>query len=446
MPIHGLKPRLQPVHPAHFDIEKVIRPNILALHPYRCARDDYKEGLLLDANENSFGHSITRGAESTNGNANPVDVDMPIELVSTLQLDLHRYPDPGHPDVKRRIASLRGLLSLLSSQEEEAEVLDHIVLGVGSDEIIDLLIRTCVQPGGAEKILITPPTYGMYQVGAQINDVGVVKVPLVLNGDKGEGGVDGRFSVPLDKIKEAVDVDPKIKMIFLCSPGNPTGTLVSLGTVVSLLEYEPFKGIIVVDEAYIDFVDDPQGQSAVSLIKKYANLCVMQTFSKSFGLAAIRLGVAFAQPPLIQVLSNTKAPYNVSSSTAHLALSALSPPSLAAMQKKLATIQLERKKLIEALNNHPNLKQLSVGAVIGGNDANFVLVPILQNDQSETEERQPDSNRAQVIYRTLAETRGVVVRYRGNEPGCQGCLRITVGTEDENQVVLDKLEEVLKTC
>jgi histidinol-phosphate aminotransferase len=174
MPILGLKPSSKPIRPAHFDIERVIRPNILALHPYRCARDDYQEGILLDANENALGHSIS-SLEST-------------ELQSTLDLNLHRYPDPSHPDIKARIAQLRGLPDI-----------DHVFLGVGSDEVIDLLIRICVIPG-KDKILITPPTYGMYAVCAQVNDVGVVKVPLELGGAGGEGGEKGRFSLRLDEV------------------------------------------------------------------------------------------------------------------------------------------------------------------------------------------------------------------------------------------------------
>jgi len=307
MAILGLAPSSTPMRPAHFDIERVIRPNILALHPYRCARDDYSSGILLDANENALGHSIspsddtpfapttapTATAPQLNGNSPPVDA----ELDSILGLDLHRYPDPSHPDIKSRVAELRGLPST-----------DHVFLGVGSDEVIDLLMRVCVAPGGHEKILVTPPTYGMYGVCAQVNDVGVVKVDLELTAEGGEGGERGRFSLRVDEVcripphcsslaslsqptsisqvKKAIDADPSIKLIFLCSPGNPTGTLISLTSMRVILDYEPFKGIVVVDEAYIDFSEP--GSSAASLVAEYANICVMQTLSKSFGLAAIR--------------------------------------------------------------------------------------------------------------------------------------------------------------
>lgn len=174
--------------PAHFDIEKVVRPNILALHPYRCARDDYKEGVLLDANENALGHSIIRSQEGE------VDAD----LQSTLDLNLHRYPDPSHDAIKERIAALR---SIPGPQ--------NVFLGVGSDEVIDLLIRVCVTPT-KEKILVTPPTYGMYGVCAQVNDVGVVKCPLELTGKNGEGGESGRYSVRVDEVRR-----PNMSIIFI---------------------------------------------------------------------------------------------------------------------------------------------------------------------------------------------------------------------------------------
>lgn len=182
MPIHGLK-ALGKANPPHFSIENVIRPNILALHPYRCARDDYSEGILLDANENALGHSIPKPSGQLNGTS-----DLTADLAETLDLDLHRYPDPSHPEIKARIAALRGLPST-----------DYVFLGVGSDEVIDLVMRVCVAPG-KEKILITPPTYGMYAVSAQVNDVGVVKVPLELSGANGEGGEKGRFSVRVDEV------------------------------------------------------------------------------------------------------------------------------------------------------------------------------------------------------------------------------------------------------
>lgn len=178
MAIHGLSESLYPKKPAHFNLESIIRPNILALHPYRCARDDYSEGTLLDANENSLGHSI-----------HPNETAKKTELDGIVELDLHRYPSPSHEPIKSRIADIRDLPGP-----------EHVFLGVGSDEVIDLLIRIIVKPRH-EKVLITPPTYGMYSVCAQINDVGVVKVPLQLEPTHGEGGVDGRFSLETDKVQ-----------------------------------------------------------------------------------------------------------------------------------------------------------------------------------------------------------------------------------------------------
>lgn len=193
MPILGLAPSSRPVYPPHFDIEKVIRPNILTLQPYRCARDDYSQGILLDANENSLGHTIRSKSRINNANGHP-DNTLAEELCSTINLDLHRYPDPSHPLIKERIAALRGLSSSTSTAT------DHVFLGVGSDEVIDILIRVCVRPGSNEMILITPPTYGMYGVCAHVNDVGIVKVPLELSGEKGEGCQEGRFSLRIDDV------------------------------------------------------------------------------------------------------------------------------------------------------------------------------------------------------------------------------------------------------
>ncbi len=253
------------------------------------------------------------------------------------------------------------------------------------------------------------------------------------------------------QVKKTIDADPSIKLIFLCSPGNPTGTLISLASIRALLDYEPFKGIVVVDEAYVDFSEP--GSSAASLVADYANICVMQTLSKSFGLAAIRcvslptpshlfltpsyrLGIAISQPPLIQILSNTKAPYNISTPTAHLALRALSPQSFGTMRKNIETLKASQVKLLSSLHS---LKELGLGRAIGAQDANFILIPVLARGGSA-----PDSTRAQRVYLTLAEEEGVVVRYRGGEIGCQGCLRITVGTEEENAVALEKLKKTLE--
>lgn len=180
MPIHGLPPTISPSYPLHFSIESVIRPNILALHPYRCARDDYTEGILLDANENALGHAIASSSQKSNNKANGT-ITKPTEEngidVDFEALDLHRYPDPAQRTIKTRIAALRSLKHPNTGVPKD----DFVFLGVGSDEVLDLLMRVCVAPG-REKILVTPPTYGMYGVCAQVNDVEVVKVPLVVEG------------------------------------------------------------------------------------------------------------------------------------------------------------------------------------------------------------------------------------------------------------------------
>ncbi|KXN85584.1 Histidinol-phosphate aminotransferase [Leucoagaricus sp. SymC.cos] len=420
MPIHGLK-TLGKVNPPHFNIENVLRPNILALHPYRCARDDYSEGILLDANENAMGHSIPKPTQQNETS------ELTEDLADTLDLDLHRYPDPSHPEIKARIAALRGLPST-----------DYVFLGVGSDEVIDLVMRVCVAPR-KEKILITPPTYGMYAVSAQVNDLGIVKVPLELSGANGEGGEEGRFSVRVGAVLDAVAADPSIKLIFLCSPGNPTTTLVSLIAIRALCSSPKFNGIVIVDEAYIDFASSTttESVSAVSLVEEFSNLVVLQTLSKSFGLAAIRLGVALAQPPLIQVLSNTKAPYNISTPTAHLALSALSPTSIAGMRNKVLSLVKNRASLLDKLFSN-ELTKKNLGTPIGAGHGNFIMVPVLSKDGS----GKVDNKRSEKVYKTLAEENGLVVRFRGNELGCEACLRITIGTEEENEEVVKRLGKV----
>lgn len=337
-------------------------------------------------------------------------------LGSTVQADqeqeLHRYPSPSHPAIKESVTRLRSLPSI-----------DYVFLGVGSDEVIDLLYRVCCTPS-QDKALTCPPTYGMYGVCAVINDVQVEKIPLDVN--------QGRFQLDVGRIQDAYakDVDNKLKLTFICSPGNPTGSLINLKDIITLLEDENNNGLIVVDEAYIDFSDNDA--SAVQLVEKYSNLIVMQTLSKSFGLAGIRLGIAIAQPPLIQVLSNTKAPYNISTPTAKLAEEALSEKGVGNMKSFVAELKKNRDFLISELSSFKN-----VDRVIGSNDANFVMLPIL-NDEGKK-----DNEKAKYIYKHLAETDKIVVRYRGSEIGCEGCLRISIGTKTECVELLEKLKKLL---
>jgi len=248
------------------------------------------------------------------------------------------------------------------------------------------------------------------------------------------------LKIQLFQVLKKTAADPTIKMIFLTSPGNPTGTLVPLSVVKGLLDSPSFNGLVVIDEAYIDFairssVDEPV--SAASLINDYPNLVVLQTLSKGFGLAAIRLGLGLASPELVQILSNTKAPYNISAPTAALALRALAPESLVGMQSKVQQLIQGRQWLVAALEELR--EQGELGNRVGGLDANFVLFPILKRGTGK-----PDNVRAEKVYQKLAETEGVVVRFRGREVGCEGCLRITVGTDEETRVCVEKLRKALE--
>ncbi|GAA6005653.1 histidinol-phosphate transaminase [Rhodotorula paludigena] len=395
-----------PPKPAHWSLERAIRSNILALLPYRCARDDYEHGILLDANENALGHALP--APAAQGTAQDTSFD---------DLDLHRYPSPTHYDIKERLCALRNVPSP-----------HNFFLGVGSDEVIDLLFRIGCIPG-RDRVLVCPPTYGMYSVCAQVNDVDVVKVNLELEG--------GSFRPRVDEINrtlsEAARSDRPIKLTFLCSPGNPTGTLIPLDDIRAVLANPDYDGLVVVDEAYIDFAGTDKSAARLLVEEGWSNLVIMQTLSKGFGLAAIRLGIAISSPEIIQVLNNIKAPYNISTPTAALALRALSPQGLDAFRRNIATLISNRAYLIDALRATPG-----VIALPGANDANFVLAQIGGRAG------EPDNERAKRIYTHMAEEDQVVVRFRGNEPGCEACLRITVGTREECDEVVKRLAALLQ--
>lgn len=413
------------MQPPHFNLEDVVRPNILALQPYRCARDDYQEGILLDANENSLGHALPSGSSfphSAGPNATSTAIN---GSGSDDPLSLHRYPDPSLFGVKSKLREMRNLPSD-----------DYVFLGVGSDEILDLVQRIVGRPG-QDAICICPPTYGMYSVCAAVNDLEVIKVPLRVE--------DGDFSIDVDKVIETLRAHSNIKLLFLCSPGNPTGTLLSLSDVKRILNEPSYKGLVVVDEAYIDFSEEEirMGRrnhdpvSATDLVKTYKNVIVTQTLSKAYGLAGIRLGIAYSQPGLIQVMNNTKAPYNISVPTAHLASLALSDTGLTQMRQNVRRLIANRDWLIE---NLATIK--GTGDILGGNDANFVLIQILNKEK--TQGGKPDNARAGMVYKRMAEERGLVVRNRASDLGCDGCLRITVGTEAENQRCVDLMRQLLE--
>lgn len=347
-------------------VQDLVRPNILALQPYRCARDDYDSGILLDANENSIGATVE---------APPDD------------MQLNRYPCPYQFELKELIANYRGIKK------------EQIFLGVGSDEAIDLIIRVFCEPR-VDNIMITPPTYGMYKVCAAVNDVPLVKSPLTPD-----------FDVDVDALM--ADVTPNTKVLFLCSPGNPTAKAIPKATVEAVLRDERYDGIVVLDEAYVDF--SPEG-SACQLVDKYPKLIVMQTLSKAFGLAGIRLGMAISNEATTQILNNVKAPYNISKLTSKQATGAFR--NLALLNTNMSTILSERERVAKALAKMSFVQQ------VHPSHTNFLLVQM---------------PKAKEIYLLMAEA-GVVLRFRGHELHCAGCLRITIGTPAENDAMLKMLQ------
>lgn len=297
-------------------------------------------------------------------------------------------------------------------------------MGVGSDEAIDALLRCFCTPG-RDKILTCPPTYGMYAVSAQVNDLEVVKVPL---------DTIKAFKLRPEAINATLSSDPSIKIVYVCSPGNPTANLVSKSDLQQILEHPTWNGVVVLDEAYIDFA--PEGSSLAEWVNDWPNLVVMQTLSKAFGLAGIRLGAAFTSPPIARLLNNLKAPYNISSPTSALACAALQPRNLAVMERNREKILRQRDRMLEELPRIPG-----VGRFLGGSDSNFLLVEIL--DKPRNEGGRPNNETAMAVYERLADTKGVVVRFRGKEVGCLGCLRISVGTAEEVDRLLERMESVL---
>lgn len=262
----------------------------------------------------------------------------------------------------------------------------------------------------------------MYAVSAQVNDVEVVKVPL---------DTSNNFRAQPNKINETLAADPSIKLVYLCTPGNPTGNLVYKEDLQAILEHSTWNGVVVLDEAYIDFA--PEGSSLAEWVAEWPNLVVMQTLSKAFGLAGIRLGAAFTSPEIAKLLNSLKAPYNVSNPTSQLAIQALKPANLAVMHRNRENILKQRKRLLAELPRIPG-----VGRFLGGQDSNFLLVEMLDKPNGKA-----SNDTALQVYERLAETKGVVVRFRGKEMGCFGCLRVTVGTENEVTRFLGELRGVL---
>lgn len=367
---------------------KLARPNILELQPYRCARDDYSDGVLLDANENAFGPTSL-----PTKNLDPYDNSNTLE----------RYPDPYQSDLKELFCRERGN-DLKPS---------NVFVGVGSDEAIDLLMRIFCTPGagrGGDNILITPPTYGMYKVCAKVNDVEIVSAPLTPD-----------FDLDIPKMMDAVT--EKTKLLFICSPGNPTCKAIPLSEIEKIAsDTEKYPGLIVVDEAYIDFAGE--NTSAVALLKKYDNIVVLQTLSKAFGLAGIRCGFCIGPPDVIQLMNNVKAPYNVNSLTSEVAINAMN--SMDTLRKNVQSTLEERARVkseLEALTD--------IVVNVYPSDSNFLLF------------RVKDDLQAVAVYKKMADD-GVVTRFRGNELHCNQCIRVTIGTKEENDKFLETFQVTWK--
>lgn len=346
----------------NFDLNKITRSNIKQLVAYSSARDEFsgEAKVFLDANENSLG--------------------------SPLMKWYNRYPDPHQIAVKQKVSIIKGI---------EAK---QIFLGNGSDECIDLLFRSFCEPG-KDNIIICPPTYGMYEVSANINDVLIKKVPLLDD-----------FQLDLIHLENQIDVNTKI--IWICSPNNPTGNSINRVDIETVLNN--FDGIVVIDEAYINFAKQ---KSFVQELADYPNLVVLQTFSKAWGMAGLRLGMAFASQSIIEILNKVKPPYNINQATQDLALKALD--EIGQVNDMIKLLVDMRDALVEVFKLMPSVEK------VYPSDANFILVKITN---------------AKKVYDFLL-SRAIVVRDRSQVMLCQDCLRITVGTEQENTILIDAMQD-----
>jgi histidinol-phosphate aminotransferase len=339
-----------------FDLEKIVRPNVRLLTPYSCARDDYKgkEGIFLDANENPFG-------------------------------SLNRYPDPYQCELKKAVSRIKGI------------PVENIFLGNGSDEIIDLCFRIFCIPG-ADKALAFTPSYAMYQVSAAINDIKMITIPL-----------DENFQIPIKSMTPALS-DKNLKLIFICSPNNPTGNCMNRLTLERIIFR--FNGIVLIDEAYIDFADK---SSLMDSLDRYPNLIVMQTFSKAYGLASVRVGMAFASKEIVRWFNKVKPPYNISTVNQKTILRRIANRSY--FNGQVRKIRTERGRMAE------ELKKISIVKKVWPSDANFLLVRVKD---------------AVATYNYLAENK-IIVRNRHSV--AENCLRITIGTRRENDSLLKALKK-----
>lgn len=389
-----------------FNLQTLARPNILALEPYRCARDDFKVGVLLDANENTHGPLSSNLTEQEK------------------KLELNRYPDPHQIELKQQICDFRNLEANTEGAEiplPDSKPLTpaNLALGVGSDESIDAMIRCFCVPG-KDKMLVCPPTYGMYSVCANVNDVEILEVPLDLT----------TFQIQPELIIEKLNSDPSIKLLYITTPGNPTGKQVDFNLIEKVLLNEKWNGVVIADEAYVDF--SPIGSSLAPLVNKYPNFVVLQTLSKSFGLAGIRLGIAYCDLSIALLLNSMKYPYNISNLTSDVALRATTKEAIKEMRLSCEVLNANREALEKQL-----LEIKGVSKNIGGKDANFLLMQLVDANG------EPSNEVAKQVYNKLAVEQSVVVRFRGTNLGCTGCLRVTVGTKEENEIVVTKFLEVL---
>ncbi|MEL6974386.1 MAG: histidinol-phosphate transaminase [Bacteroidota bacterium] len=344
-----------------FDIANLIRPSVKALKPYSSARDEYvsdgSEMVFLDANENPYPNGV------------------------------NRYPDPYQRSLKEVLASIKGVPS------------KNMLLGNGSDEVLDLLFRAFCEPN-VDNVVTLPPTYGMYKVLAGVNAVENREVLLT---NEFQPDIKGIFNV----------VDSKSKLLFLCSPNNPTGN--AFGTILIKQLLDEFEGLVVIDEAYIDFAET---ESWLKTLDDYPNLVVTQTLSKAYGMAGIRLGICYASEEIITVLNRIKPPYNVNELTQKRALQRLEKEE--AIKKEVSQILEEKRLLMEILDTLPFVKK------VYPSEANFILAKV------------DDANKR---YQQLLEQK-VVVRNRSNQPLCENTLRFTVGTQSENTMLISLLKQM----
>ena len=346
----------------NFDINNLVRANVKVLKPYSSARDEFEDFdtanmVFLDANENPYQNGV------------------------------NRYPDPQQSSVKAVLANNKGLNT------------NQILLGNGSDEVLDLLFRAFCEPK-EDNVISLPPTYGMYGVLANINNVEHKEIIL-----------SEEFQPKVEAILEAVTSNTKI--IFLCSPNNPTGNSFTTESVTTILEN--FNGFVVIDEAYIDFSDKA---SWLAKLDQYPNLIITQTLSKAYGLAGIRLGICYGSPEVIAVLNKIKPPYNVNELTQQRALERLSNQSK--IDNEIVSIIAQRDALLKVL------KEVSFVEKIYPSEANFILAKV---------------DNANKRYDELI-AKGIVIRNRTTQPLCENCLRLTIGTEEENKKLMEALKKI----